>query len=127
MTAGRFFLRFTAAAGLAGLLSACAPTRALSDPWPRRFDQHQQVEFWTGGAPVRLHGVLVRGDTVTGIPAAEPLGCSGCAVALPRPAIDSARYVTRDGPTIGTAALAVGTLAAFIAVWNLTTVVEWMK
>jgi hypothetical protein len=62
---------------------------------------------------LRLHGVIVGTDTVSGVPFLEPLDCDSCRVAIGQPEIDSLRIGEPVGGFWMTAAL--GALAGLIA------------
>ncbi len=59
----------------------------MPGPLPAR----QQVQVWAGGRILRLHGVIVGADTVSGIPFSRSLDCDSCRVGVGRVEVDSLR------------------------------------
>jgi hypothetical protein len=79
---------------LFGLLPATAcnagwHTVALAEP--TTLSSRQQAQIWVGRREVRVHGVAVTQDSISGIPIFQPLTCDSCRVAFPRTQVDSLR------------------------------------
>ena len=72
-------------------------------PLPAR----QQVQVWASGQVLRLHGVIVRADSVSGVPFFKPLDCDSCRVGIPRAEVDSLRIGDPMDAFWGTTALGV--------------------
>ena len=77
------------------------PVMSPSGPLPPR----QQVQLWTGGRMLRVHGVIVGADTVSGIPFLKSLDCDSCRVRIERAEVDSLRLGEPVGGFWKTAAL----------------------
>lgn len=58
---------------------------------PGALKPRQQVQVWSGGRAVRWHGVVVRTDSVSGVPYSKPLPCDSCRRAIPLASVDSVR------------------------------------
>ena len=58
---------------------------------PGALKPRQQVQVWSGGQAARWHGVVVRADSISGVPFMRPLDCDSCRRALPRASVDSVR------------------------------------
>jgi hypothetical protein len=112
----RTTLRLFLLLGIAGCGAAWRRAEpSPSGPLPRR----QQVQVWTGGRVLRLHGVVVRADTVSGVPFLESLDCDSCRVGIGRAEIDSLRIGEPVNGFWKTAALGavVGLIAMCRAGW----------
>lgn len=84
----RTTLRVFLLLGIAGCGAAWRrPEPSPSGPLPPR----QQVQVWTGGRMLRLHGVIVGADTVSGIPFLQSLDCDSCRVRVEQAEVDSIR------------------------------------
>ncbi|MDH3457602.1 MAG: hypothetical protein OER90_12260 [Gemmatimonadota bacterium] len=71
-------------------------------------DPGQQVRVWHDGAVERWHSVVIRADSVLGVPWLEPRGCDTCRVGLARSEVDSVHVGNPMGGfwrTIGVALL----------------------
>ena len=77
----------------------------------------QQVQVWTDGRMLRLHGVVVGADTVSGVPFLKSLDCDSCRVRIERAEVDSLRLGEPVGAFWTTAAL--GALAGLVALCYL--------
>jgi hypothetical protein len=87
-TSGLFWLVLT--------LSGCAT--APSVHWVRE-DVHpvavkgdrllDHAKIWSGDAVFEWRTVIITRDSISGIPLAEPSGCTSCRTALPTSAVDS--------------------------------------
>lgn len=75
----------------------------LPGPLPAR----QQVQVWASGKVVRLHGVIVGADSVSGVPFSRPLDCDSCGVGIRRAEVDSLRTGDPMNGFWGTTALGV--------------------
>jgi hypothetical protein len=103
--------------GLALLQTGCGAgwhtTALASGPLPPR----QQAQVWTDGRSVRLHGLIVTDDSLSGVPYIRSPACDSCRVAIPRGSVDSVRL---GNPTAGfwkTVGLGMGvTLAAGLVI-----------
>jgi hypothetical protein len=62
---------------------------------------------WASGQALRLHGVVVKADSVSGIPFFKPLDCDSCRVGLRRTEVDSLRVGDPMNGFWGTTALGV--------------------
>jgi len=79
-----------AAAALLG--TSCAlwtarPQSVLAAPHGER----DLFQVWVAGRAYLLHGLTVEGDTVSGVPEAEPTDCQACRVRLALAGVDSVR------------------------------------
>ena len=70
-------------------------------PLPAR----QQVQIWAAGRALRLHGVIIGADTVSGVPFLQSLDCDSCRVRFGRAEVDSLRIGDPVGGFWGTVAL----------------------
>ena len=86
------------------------PVMSPSGPLPPR----QQVQVWTGGRMLRLHGVIVGADTVSGVPFLKSLDCDSCRVRIERAEVDSLRLGEPVGGFWKTAALGAAGRQALI-------------
>ena len=79
----------------------------------------QQVQVWTGGRMLRLHGVIVGADTVSGVPFLKSLDCDSCRVRIERAEVDSLRIGEPVDSFWKTAALgaAIGLIALCYSGW----------
>ena len=83
---------------------------------PGSLPARQQVQIWAGGRVLRLHGVIVGADTVSGIPFTRSLDCDSCRVGIGQAEVDSMRIGDPVGGFWKTAALGVAvTLVACVA------------
>ena len=80
-------------AAVSSLVLACAACGAgwhRPAPMPSgRLSPGQQVRVWHDGAVERWHAVVIRPDSVFGVPWLEPRGCDTCRVSLARAQVDS--------------------------------------
>jgi hypothetical protein len=65
---------------------------------PGAWTPRQQVQVWTGGQAVRWHGVVIRTDSISGVPFLQRLDCDNCRRAVPLAEVDSVRV---GHPTAG--------------------------
>lgn len=74
-------------------LAACgaANWRPVPDPAPRQFPARDVLEFPWAGENVRLHGVRVEGDSLTGVWYLQPPECDSCRVSYPARVLRTAR------------------------------------
>ena len=49
----------------------------------------REVDVWTHGQRLRLHGFTMLRDSVTGIPLDSPLACDACRLGVPLTRVDS--------------------------------------
>jgi hypothetical protein len=49
----------------------------------------REVDVWTNGERLRLHGFTMLRDSVTGIPLDSPLACDACRLGVPLTQVDS--------------------------------------
>jgi hypothetical protein len=63
----------------------------VAQPWPATFAARQQVQVWAGPETLRLHGVALTADSISGIPFMRPLTCDSCRVTRSRSEVDSLR------------------------------------
>jgi len=49
----------------------------------------REVDVWTHGERLRLHGFTMLRDSVTGIPLESPLACDDCRIGVPLRQVDS--------------------------------------
>ncbi len=82
------------------ILLICISTAASSGctAWHRRdtaLDQlptpATRVQIWAHGHAYDLHGLVLRSDSVFGIPYWKPASCDSCRIGIPRSDVDSAR------------------------------------
>jgi hypothetical protein len=88
--------------------------RTVPAPLPERFEKRQAIEAWTRGQPIRLHGVTLSPDSITGIRLYSPLDCDSCRVALPRAEVDSLRSGDPVAGLLGSASMAILALLGLI-------------
>jgi hypothetical protein len=85
----------------------CGAGWRRSEPMPAgALPARQQVQVWTSGQAVRLHGVTVGADSVSGVPFVRPLSCDSCRVTIPLATVDSLRLGNPMDAFWGTTALA---------------------
>jgi hypothetical protein len=61
------------------------PAQLTPGPWPPR----QQFQVWARGQVVRWHAVVVRSDSISGVPFLQAPACDTCRRAIPRASVDS--------------------------------------
>jgi hypothetical protein len=76
-----------AAIGLAGCGAGWHRAELTRGQLPAR----QQVEVWHSGTVERWHGVVLTGDSMSGVPYLRSLSCDSCRVTRPRAEVDSIR------------------------------------
>jgi hypothetical protein len=112
--------------GLALLQTGCGAgwhTTALAPgPLPPR----QQAQVWTEGRAVRLHGIIVTADSLSGVPYIRSPACDSCRVAIPQGSVDSVRL---GNPTAGfwkSVGLGMGiTMAATLVICRFASSCQW--
>lgn len=107
--------RFGSLTYLVILLSttACgAGWKSVSQIGPKTFQPYQQAQLWTRDGMVRLHGLRLANDSVSGISFLQPLSCDSCRISFSQERVDSIRV---GDPTGGFwATLGLITVAALI-------------
>jgi hypothetical protein len=78
--------------------SACGAGSRQVELSAGNLSPRQQVQVWGAEKMVRLHGVKVSADSVSGVPYLQPTDCDSCRVSLPPESIDSVRA---GNPTSG--------------------------
>jgi hypothetical protein len=63
------------------------PARLTPGPWPIR----QQVQVWSERQALRWHAVVVRQDSISGVPFLTAHACDSCRRTLPLAVVDSVR------------------------------------
>jgi len=53
---------------LLALAVACYPVQRREDIKPKELRRSQQVDVWSGDTASRWHAVVIRGDSITGVP-----------------------------------------------------------
>jgi hypothetical protein len=94
------------------LFSACVPRSARIDR-SSQFGATREVDVWTQGGRLRLHGVTWLRDSISGIPVESP-ACDACRLAVPLTQVDSVVIADRHisgFKVIGGILLSVYTLA----------------
>jgi hypothetical protein len=66
-----------------------------------------RVQIWIGTTAHDVHGVVVRGDSLTAVPFWKPPDCDSCRVAFARADVDSVRAVQVSGGTVLIASVAL--------------------
>ncbi len=79
-------------------------------PLPAPLPSRQQAQVWRSGAMTRLHGIVLTGDSLSGIPYLQPLSCDSCRVVVPLRGVDSLRTGDPVGSLWAVVALFVATL-----------------
>jgi hypothetical protein len=74
---------------------------------PGQLPARQQVQVWTSGRVLRLHGVSIGADSVTGVPFFLPPECDSCRAGVRRAEVDSLRLGDPMRGFWGTTALGV--------------------
>jgi hypothetical protein len=89
-------------------IAGCGAGWRRSEPMPAGpLPPRQQVQVWASGQVLRLHGVIVGADSVSGVPFSKPLHCERCRVGLRRGQVDSLRTGDPMNSFWGTTALGV--------------------
>ncbi len=65
---------------------------------PTAFEATREVDVWTHGQRLRLHGTSMLLDSITGIPLGSPLTCDACRLGVPLTQVDS---ILVDRPNAG--------------------------
>ena len=74
--------------GIGGCGAGWRRTEPVSPgPLPAR----QQIQVWAAGRMLRLHGVIVGADSVSGVPFNRSLDCDSCRVGMGKDDVDSLR------------------------------------
>jgi hypothetical protein len=72
------------------LAAGCAPEVCrVADLRPRPLPPDDEVLIYSGGNVVRWHALVIRADSLTGIPYAMPAKCDSCRLSLSRAGVDS--------------------------------------
>ncbi len=96
--------------------TACGGWERVALPAPARLHTAKQVQVWRQGAMLQLHGVVVSGDSLSGIPFLRPLTCDTCRVTLPLASIDSVRTGDPVGElVVSSVVVLVGVIALLFA------------
>jgi len=74
----------------------------------------QQAQLWLGNRDVRLHGLIITADSISGVPYFQSPSCDSCRVTMPRTAVDSVRFGDPDGAV---AASAIGVALVVLLVY----------
>jgi hypothetical protein len=80
------------------------PAQLTPGPWPAR----RQVQIWVGPEMARWHGVVIRSDSISGVPFLEPPDCDSCRRVLPLARVDSVRVGNPEAGFWKTLGLVVG-------------------
>jgi hypothetical protein len=80
------------------------PDAVAPGSWPPR----QQVQVWADSQISRWHGVVVRGDSISGVPYVRALDCDSCRRAFPLDQVDSVRVGNPEAGLLKTLGLVVG-------------------
>jgi hypothetical protein len=77
--------------GAAVGLASCGAGWHRAELTPGPLPSRQQVEVWHTGTVERWHGVVLTGDSVSGVPYLRSIGCDSCRVTRSRAEVDSMR------------------------------------
>jgi hypothetical protein len=88
------------------------PDLVVPGIWPPR----QQVQVWADSQMRRWHGVVVHGDSISGVPYVRALDCDSCRRALPLDRVDSMRVGNPEAGFLKTLGLVVGLPALFLVI-----------
>ena len=108
----------------------CLPATACGAGWhavavaePVTLAPRQQAQIWVGHRQVRVHGVAVTQDSISGIPFLQSLACDSCRLSFPRAQVDSLRVGDPTGGFWGSTGLVLlGLLLAAFAVCTTSSV-----
>ena len=103
-------------------LAMFLPLQGCGAGWTRvdlvgPYSTSQQAQVWHGGRAEQWHAVVVRADSVTGVPYVNSVSCDSCRVAIARAEVDSIRFgdpVAGFWKTIG---LVFGAMLAWLLVY----------
>ena len=70
----------------------------ITPPAPSTLPERQQVQVWQDQRVLRLHGVRLTADSISGVLFTQPPSCDSCRVGIPRISVDSIRA---GSPTAG--------------------------
>jgi hypothetical protein len=73
---------------IAAFLTACFSVYGRVQE-PTGVDATKEVDVWSHGSVLRLHGVTMLLDSITGIPSDIPLDCDSCRMGIPLSEVDS--------------------------------------
>ncbi len=76
--------------------SACATWQGRAHVLESGLEQRDQVRVWVRGEGHQVHGVQVRGDSVTAVPFIRPPTCDSCALRFALTDIDSVQVRATD-------------------------------
>lgn len=80
------------------LLTGCAFGYArVVEPAGTDTQPEQEVRVWSHGRLLRLHGTTFLLDSITGIPAKDPLDCDDCRIGLALTEVDSVFLQRQSG------------------------------
>lgn len=106
------------------LLAGCHVWRRSPDTLAQPLEERARVQLWSRGNAYVVHGVRVRGDSVTAVPYWLPPNCDSCALRLPLTLVDSVRIQrSAEGPTIALTTVLVGIGATII--WFLESLAHY--
>ena len=82
--------------GIVALTAVCLLSQGCGAGWHRvdlvgPYRTGQQVQVWHDKRVEQWHAVVVRADSVTGVPYVNSVSCDSCRVAIPRAEVDSIR------------------------------------
>jgi hypothetical protein len=103
---------------IAALMAVCLLSQGCGAGWHRvglvgPYATGQQAQVWHGGRAEQWHAVVVRADSVTGVPYFNPVSCDSCRVAIPRAEVDSVRF----GDPVAGFLKSVGLVLAAMYAW----------
>jgi hypothetical protein len=111
-------MRRAAASGLilSFFLSSCGAGWHRVEPQPGPISARQQVQVWHDDRFEQWHSLLLREDSISGVPYFRAIKCDSCRLSLPRAEVDSLRY---GNPTAGfwkTMGLVLGVPTVIVAI-----------
>jgi hypothetical protein len=96
--ASNLMRRAAASLLLSFILSGCGAGWHRVDPPAGPISARQQAQVWHDGRFEQWHALLLRQDSISGVPYFRAIKCDSCRLALPRPQVDSLRF---GNPTAG--------------------------
>jgi len=107
---------------IAALMAVCLLSQGCGAGWHRvglvgPYATGQQAQVWHGGRVEQWHAVVVRADSVTGVPYVNSVSCDSCRVAIPRAEVDSIRF----GDPVAGFWKTVGLVVGIPLIWLLVT------
>ena len=91
-------------------VAACATWQGRPNVLAAPLAPRQQVRLWVHGVGHQVHGVQVRGDSVSAVPFIRPPSCDSCAMRYARSAVDSVQVRAFDWRRSLVAAIVVAPL-----------------